>query len=85
MTLTIVYDNASEGHSIYIDDKLRGDWREGELTPKELVDSWFWFAGVPVSMQLLEIYSVERGLLNDDDGSVNWPETLSELNLRNVV
>lgn len=83
MTLTIVCDLHTEGHAIYIDGMLRGEWAAGELTPDEFIDCYSQFcAGEPVALERLDIDSQSLGIYIEsetDDGSVDFPEQLGEL------
>lgn len=83
MTLYIVTDTHTQGHAIYIEGVLRGEWDEGGLTPDELMTCYKQFAHMrSVKLRSLEVDSQAMGFYiesDSDDGYVEWPEHYGEL------
>jgi hypothetical protein len=79
MTLTIVYDNYSEEHAVYINGMCRGNWDDGNFEISDLVECYETFArDQPVVIERIEIESDVLEIYDDEDG-VDWPEQLGRL------
>ena len=77
--LTIAYDTWTEGHAIYIDGILRGEWNESCFNDSELIECYQTFAAEqPVVLERIEVSSHCLGIHIDDCG-VQWPEQLGGL------
>jgi hypothetical protein len=79
MTLTIVFDNWSGGHAVYIDGMCRGNWDDGCFEIADLVECYEAFArDQSVLLERIEIKSDVLEIYDDEDG-VDWPEQLGQL------
>lgn len=77
--LAIVYDSWTEGHAIYIDGILRGEWNENGLTPDEFFACYETYARGPVRIVSHEVNSQILDLFDEEFGVADWPNDLASL------
>ncbi len=79
MKLTIVYDTFSEGHAVYINGVLRGEWTEGDFEMTDLIECYSEFCrNTPVTLERIEVNSKELSLYVDPFGP-DWPVRLDDI------